>query len=98
MKLVRGRIPEIVAAKGEHEPFRQVKDWEEHNRLLNAKLDEELAEWREAHDPRELADLLEVIQAIAIHRGIGWAHLQALAADKRNDCGSLLDGVVWMGE
>lgn len=96
-KLVRDRIPEICANKGDRETFRQVVDDDELGRLLDAKLDEELAEWRDGNDPAELADLLDVVHAVAIHHGIGWVGLQDLADAKREACGDLLGGVVWTG-
>lgn len=98
MKLVRDGVPGIVEAKGEVEPFRQVVDGAEHDRLLDAKLDEETGEWREALDPMELADLLAVVRDTATRRGIGWSELLAMEQAKRDDCGGFLGGVVWLGD
>lgn len=97
MKLVRDGIPAKVEAQGELEPFRQVEDWEEHDRLLDAKLDEELAEWRESDEPEELADLLAVVRAVGLHRGIPWRRLVELADHKEALYGGYLGGVVWLG-
>jgi predicted house-cleaning noncanonical NTP pyrophosphatase (MazG superfamily) len=97
MKLVRSRIPEIVAAKGETEPFRQVTGRGEHMRLLDAKLDEELAEYRVHCDPSKLADLLAVIRDCAEADGIGWRGLREMEQEKRDRCGDFLGGVVWLG-
>lgn len=96
-KLVRSRIPEICAAKDANETFRPVADWLERARLLDEKLDEELAEWRDGNDPLELADLLDVVWTTAVHRGIGWERLQELVEAKRAESGTLLDGPVWLG-
>lgn len=98
MKLVRDGIPGLAAAKGEHEPFRQVIDDTEHDRLLDRKLDEELAEWREAFELEELADLLAIIRDTATRRGIGWKGLQMIEQAKRDCWGGYLGGVVWLGE
>lgn len=98
MKLVRNGIPALVAAKGEEEPFRQVVDDDEHDTLLDAKFDEELAEWRENFDPEELADLLGVVRDTAVRQGIGWSRLLEMEEGKRRRYGSFLGGVVWLGE
>lgn len=97
MKLVRDGIPALVAAKGETEPFRQVADDAEHDRLLDAKLDEELGEWREEFDPHELADLVAVIRDTATRRHIGWKELLEMEQTKRDRYGGFLGGVVWLG-
>jgi len=67
-KLVRDRIPEIIEASGARCETRILTD-EEYLKALDAKLDEELAEYHESGDIEELADLLEVIYAIAKARG-----------------------------
>jgi predicted house-cleaning noncanonical NTP pyrophosphatase (MazG superfamily) len=97
MKLVRSRIPEIDRANGGNGVFRPVTDAAELDRLLDAKLDEELAEWRASGDPVELADLLSAVRAVALHRGIGWHQLVELAEGKDTISGGFLDGVVWEG-
>jgi predicted house-cleaning noncanonical NTP pyrophosphatase (MazG superfamily) len=97
VKLVRDGIPAKVAAQGEREPFRPVVDHAEHVRLLDAKLDEELGEWRAASDPEELADLLEAVRCLAAAKGIGWRGLLDLADHKRALYGDYSGGVVWLG-
>lgn len=97
MKLVRSRIPEIDRATGGTGVFRPVADATELDRLLDAKLDEEIAEWRESGDPEELADVLAVVEAVAAHRGIGWGQLYQLKRAKAIERGGFLDGIVWIG-
>lgn len=67
-KLVRDNIPYIIEASG-GTCVTRVLDDEEYLEALNAKLDEELAEYHESGSAEELADLLEVIYAIAKTRG-----------------------------
>jgi predicted house-cleaning noncanonical NTP pyrophosphatase (MazG superfamily) len=98
MKLVRTGIPEVVRSRGEVEPFRQVVDDEEHDRLLDEKFDEELGEWRESHEPEELADLLAVVRDTATRVGVGWHELVWMEWEKRRRYGDFLGGVVWLGE
>jgi predicted house-cleaning noncanonical NTP pyrophosphatase (MazG superfamily) len=71
-KLVRDRIPEILAARGiKHEV--RVADRGERLDLLQAKIEEELAEYLAATDDEarlgELADVWEVILALAMLHG-----------------------------
>jgi predicted house-cleaning noncanonical NTP pyrophosphatase (MazG superfamily) len=96
-KLVRNGIPALVAAKGEREPFRRVINEQEHDQLLDEKFDEELGEWREGFNPKELADLLAVVRDTATRRGIGWEELQKMEQAKRDRYGDFLGGVVWLG-
>ena len=67
-KLVRDRIPEIIEASGKSCVTEILSD-ADYLELLDAKLDEELAEYHKDQNIEELADLLEVIRAVAIARG-----------------------------
>jgi predicted house-cleaning noncanonical NTP pyrophosphatase (MazG superfamily) len=81
MKLIRDLVPDYaLTANGEVMDVRSPHDAAEFDSLLDAKLDEELAEWHESHDPMELADLLEVIRKRAARAGVGWDALLDLAA------------------
>ena len=59
-KLVRDRIPEIIEADGKVCTTEILPD-DRYLRMLDAKLDEELAEYQESKSLEELADLLEVV-------------------------------------
>lgn len=59
-KLVRDRIPEIIKASGKTCVIEFLSD-DEYLRMIDAKLDEELAEYHKDQNVEELADLLEVI-------------------------------------
>ena len=67
-KLVRDRIPEIIAADGKTCTVEILSD-ADYLTMLDAKLDEELAEYHKKPSVEELADLLEVIYAAAKARG-----------------------------
>ena len=80
-KLVRDRIPEIIEADG------KICDWEtlsdtDYLRLLEEKLSEELGEYQQSKSLEELADLLEVIQAVLKARGWTWEELEQVRAEK----------------
>jgi predicted house-cleaning noncanonical NTP pyrophosphatase (MazG superfamily) len=84
-KLVRDRIPEIIGSRGDRAVTRVLDDTAYRNALL-AKLVEEAQEASGARAeelPDELADVLEVLQALAEALGMTWEQLLALAADKR---------------
>ena len=80
-KLVRDRIPEIIEADGKT-CVCETLSYEEYIRLLDEKLNEELAEYQESKSLEELADLLEVMQAVAQARGWTWEELERVRADK----------------
>ncbi|MBR0340888.1 MAG: nucleoside triphosphate pyrophosphohydrolase [Oscillospiraceae bacterium] len=67
-KLVRDKIPEIIEKAGKTCVWFTLSD-EEYLKLLDEKLNEELAEYQESKDLEELADLLEVMRAVASARG-----------------------------
>ena len=67
-KLVRDRIPEIIESSGKTCVTEVLSD-QEYLRMVDLKLDEELAEYHRDQNIEELADLIEVIYAAAIARG-----------------------------
>ena len=80
-KLVRDRIPEIIAASGKQCTTETLSE-EQYLKKLDAKLDEELAEYHQDPNIEELADLLEVIRAAAIARGYSVDELERVRAEK----------------
>ena len=80
-KLVRDRIPEIIEASGKT-CVTKILSAEEYLRMLDAKLDEELAEYHQDQNIEELADLLEVIYAAAVARGYTLEQLEEVRANK----------------
>ena len=80
-KLVRDKIPAIIEATGATCETQILSD-ADYLRLLDAKLDEELAEYHQDQNIEELADLMEVIYACAKARGYTVAELEALRAEK----------------
>ena len=67
-KLVRDKIPEIIESSGE-KPLCRILDDEEYLLCLEAKLDEEVKEYHESKSIEELADILEVVYALAEAEG-----------------------------
>ncbi len=80
-KLVRDRIPEIIKASGADCKIEILSDTE-YLKMIDAKLDEELAEYHKDQNIEELADLLEVIHAATKARGYTLEELEAVRATK----------------
>ena len=80
-KLVRNRIPEIIEADGKKCVCETLSD-DDYISLLDQKLNEELAEYQESKSLEELADLLEVIQAVVKARGWTVEELEQVRAEK----------------
>ena len=84
-KLVRDRIPEIIEQAGQTCSYSVLSD-EEYLAMLDEKLNKELAEYQESKSMDELADLLEVMKAVALARGSSFGEVEEirrLKADKR---------------
>ena len=80
-KLVRDRIPEIIEASGAECKTEILSD-EKYLEMIDAKLDEELAEYHKDQNIEELADLLEVIHAATLARGYTLEELEDARARK----------------
>lgn len=80
-KLVRDRIPEIIEASSKT-CITEILSDADYLQMLDAKLDEELAEYHQDQDLDELADLMEVIYACAIARGYSVEQLEKIRAEK----------------
>lgn len=80
-KLVRDRIPEIIENTGKKCKTEILSD-EDYLKMIDVKLDEELAEYHKDQNIEELADLLEVIYAATIARGHSLEELEQLRINK----------------
>ena len=92
-KLVRDRIPEIIEASGKSCVTEILSD-EAYLRLLDAKLDEELAEYHSDQNIEGLADLLEVIYAAAMARGYTLEQLESVRAAKAEKRGAFANKIL----
>ena len=95
-KLVRDKIPEIIRQHGEI-PYTRILDTEEYTVLLEDKLDEETAEFHRDRTPEELADILEVVYALAEAHGCSREQLQQIFDAKHTARGGFKKRVYWMG-
>jgi predicted house-cleaning noncanonical NTP pyrophosphatase (MazG superfamily) len=85
-KLVRDRIPEIIRQSGKMCTVRVLDDGEYVERLKD-KLGEELAEFRSSGGVEELADLVEVVQALIEQQGLTWDEFEHRRNAKRQERG-----------
>ena len=83
------RCPAIIAADG-HQAVTRVLDQAGYEAALRAKLLEEAHEAQAAADGQlasELADVLEVLKALAAAHGMGWEEVVSEARRKRGERG-----------
>lgn len=87
-KLVRDLVPVVNT---------RIATVDEMPGLLRAKLQEEVAEYLKSGDPVELADILEVLYALADAHRIGPAGLDGLREAKAAGMGRFAHRLVWLG-
>lgn len=92
-KLVRDGVPEEIRADDETPITREV-DGEEYRERLAEKLVEEAEEYAETRSPDELADVLEVVDAIRDAADVEDGELSTLQAEQASERGRFEDGVV----
>ena len=92
-KLVRDKIPEIIEQKGGTYKIR-LAGGEEYWSKLKVKLTEEVAEFLESENHEEIADILEVLQAAADHKGIEWHAVLATQKKKADERGGFKKRII----
>jgi len=96
-KLVRDKIPQIIRSKG-LEPVIYTASTEEYSTRLRDKLREEVEEFLASdNDPEELADILEVLYALAEQAGTDRQQLEKVRAAKAEERGRFADRIIWSG-
>lgn len=96
-KLVRDRIPEIMENAGER-PVIRVLGEAEYLSCLQKKLTEEVEEYLESGALEELADILEVVYALAAAQGISAEALHQAAQRKREARGGFSHRIYLIGK
>ncbi len=94
-KLVRDKVPEILDEKG-IACEKRVASSEEYKAELLKKLNEEVGEFLKAGDAEELADVLEVIEALK--KLPDYITVQELRNKKREERGGFDGRVILKGE
>ena len=93
-KLIRDKIPEIMIAKKQKPKIKIIKNDSEYIETLHKKLSEEVNEFIEASTKNndteaieEIADILEVIEAICEHKKYSHDLIQASKLKKKQERG-----------
>lgn len=86
--LLSDRIPAVQLSRCDPEDL---------NKLLVAKLDEEIQELGETgfSDPAEFGDVIEVLLALAAQAGVSPADIEAARISKLDERGGFALGLVW---
>lgn len=85
-KLVRDRIPEIIESNGGKAEIRKLSH-AEYLHFLEEKLNEEVGEYHRDKTVEELADILEVVYALATANGCTREDLQHIYQQKHHERG-----------
>ena len=96
-KLVRDKIPELIAQSGE-QPLVRILDSQEYIACLEAKLDEEAGESHRDKNAEELADIIEVVFALAAVHGVSEEELLTQRLRKRESRGGFFNRVFLIGK
>ncbi|MGG0238111.1 nucleoside triphosphate pyrophosphohydrolase [Bacillus rhizoplanae] len=95
-KLVRDRIPEIIESNGKTCTTRTLNE-KEYIEEICKKTQEELAEYVEAETPEhkleELADLLELLNALAQYEGVTLEDVEKVRKEKAEKRGGFQERV-----
>ena len=92
-KLVRDKIPEYIKSKGGG-PVVHVADNVEYWQKLKEKLQEEVNEFIEAENAEEMADILEVIDAILNFKEFDKKELQKIKNKKAKERGKFKNKII----
>ena len=94
-KLVRDNIPDICKENGQIPNARILND-AEYLSELRRKLQEEVQEYLSGNDIEELADVMEVIEALAEHQGCSFDELMKVKQKKRSKNGAFRQKIYLM--
>ena len=92
-KLVRDRIPEIIRQNSGN-PQVRIASGSELDKLIRLKVVEEAQELLNSGEDEEIADVLEVLDALIAHRSIDRMALEDARLRKRHERGGFSKGFV----
>lgn len=91
-KLVRDNIPSICEKNGQI-PETKVLDDVNYTSALNKKLEEEVREYLLSRELDELADIIEVVEALAENQGSSFKEVMKIKQNKQNKNGAFKNRV-----
>ena len=92
-KLVRDNIPEYIKSKGKV-PITHIADETEYWQKLKEKLQEEVNEFLKDGNIEEIADILEVIDAIANYKKFSREDIGRIKEKKAEERGKFKDRII----
>jgi predicted house-cleaning noncanonical NTP pyrophosphatase (MazG superfamily) len=92
-KLVRDKIPEYIKSKG-GTAIIHIADEKEYWQKLKEKLMEEVAEFLEAENMEEFADILEVLDAMSDFKKFGENEIANIKKEKFDKRGGFKDKII----
>jgi predicted house-cleaning noncanonical NTP pyrophosphatase (MazG superfamily) len=92
-KLVRDKIPEIIK-RNNQTPITHIADDKEYWDKLKEKLTEEINEFLQESNAKELADILEVIYAICEYIGVNNEELEKIRFKKLEERGNFSKRII----
>ena len=92
-KLVRDKIPDIIRQKGKV-PVTHTAEDDEYWDKLQDKLKEEVHEFLKDGEVDELVDVLEVVYALAVHKGIHREELETIRRNKADARGQFKKKII----
>lgn len=92
-KLVRDKIPEYIKSKG-GVPITHIADDIEYWQKLKEKLQEEIKEFTEAETIEEMADIMEVIEAMCEFKKFDKNELEKVKNKKADERGKFKNKVI----
>ena len=95
-RLVRDNVPQLMRRRGEHPIVRTAEPYE-YAGLLRAKLVEEVEEFLDSDDPHELADVMEVLLALAQMLGCDGDDIERMRSEKAVQNGGFANRLVLSG-
>ncbi|MBI4015246.1 MAG: nucleoside triphosphate pyrophosphohydrolase [Candidatus Aenigmarchaeota archaeon] len=95
-KLVRDNMPEIMKRAGK-EPVFKIVEGKEYWDKLKEKLEGEVMEFSANESKEEVADILEVVNAICEFRGFDMGEIERIRLKKLGERGGFRKGLVLEG-
>lgn len=92
-KLVRDKIPEIIAASGK-KCITHIADTDEYRDFLFKKVAEEIEEFKETPNAEEAADIMEIVKAIFAEYGIDEGVIEDTRVNKYAKRGGFKDRII----